>query len=1104
MANGSEFIDLSLGQFLDAQDGDDTIIGTRADDSLAGNTGSDLIFGHEGNDIINGDADADTVYGGAGDDSIQGSDEADQIYGDVTNNGRGFLTDGFGNDVIWGAGGDDEIYGNQGNDLLNGEDGNDTVWGGQDNDVIAGGAGDDQLNGDNGDDLLLSGTGNDIGNGGRGNDILLGEDGEDLLDGQEGNDVIDGGTGNDLLFGDQLTGVPFRAGENDDIISGGDGDDTAFGGIGNDQLSGNQGNDQLSGNQGNDAIVGGDGNDTAWGGQGHDQILGEAGDDVLSGDLGNDIVSGGDGIDVVFGNEGEDVLNGDAGDDSVFGGQENDIVRGGTGNDLVSGDKGNDTLIADQGKDTLRGGEGNDVFRLLRGNGNFNPAETNIIEDFNSAEDKIELSGPLNFESLNIFEGIGALAGSTIIQDRLTGEALAVLPNTLPSQIERSDFIPAAPAPEPAPPAAAPEPPLSIPDLSSAPSSGGGVTPPPPPEEPGEIQFSADSFSYNEDGTALSQMTLQRINGSSGEVEVTVNLLTGGTATPGPDFEDIYPIEVTFADGDTTAIVDLAVLEDNVSEPTETIRFALSNPTGGAILGARTSTTVQLIDDDQPGSVEFAAAEFPANENEGTVTVTVRRNGSNTGELKVDIDLDLAPANPTTALDGIDFNAATFPTTVTFANGELGAKNIQIPILDDAITDGTKEIQLKLTNPTTGANLDAQETATVRLLDDDIPTLTISTVDETADEADSNNTAEFEVTSSLDAPPGGLVVNLEVAGTATLNTDYVMNPALPDPPTVTIPAGQDTVSVTVLVEPGATPAGQDDTLLEGQETVEIKLQPNGTLYNIGADDTAEMTILDDDLPNFTIQATVAQTAEGSTTPGVFTITPSGPIVAPITVNFSIRGSATNGDDYTLANGGGTLTNGTGTVTFNPGDTNKTITVTPQQDTDPESTETVVVELDPVTGLYGVEPTASRGVVRILDDEDSAVYISASDSLAQEVGPDGNPDRAEFKIFRIGGTANAIVVNYRIKGLDAADGITNPATPNEDYDTSGLTGLTGNFQGSVTLGVGIDEVSLPVPAFNDGLGGEPSPENIVLELLNGDNYTLVDVTTASAFLINNGG
>ncbi len=1103
MANGSEFIDLSLGQFFDAQDGDDTLIGTRGDDSLAGNTGSDAIFGNEGNDIINGDADADTVYGGAGDDSIQGSDEADQLNGDVTNNGRSFLTDGFGNDVIWGAGGDDEIYGNQGNDLIDGEDGNDRIWGGQDNDVLAGSAGDDQLNGDNGDDLLLGGTGNDIGNGGKGTDILLGEDGEDVLDGQEGNDIIDGGTGNDLLFGDQLTGVPFRGGENDDLISGGDGDDTAFGGIGNDQLAGNQGNDQLYGNQGNDAIQGGDGNDTAWGGQGHDQILGDAGDDVLSGDLGNDIVSGGDGMDVVFGNEGEDVLNGDAGDDSVFGGQGDDILRGGTGNDVVSGDKGNDTLIADQGKDTLRGGEGNDVFRLLRGNGNFNPAETNIIEDFNAAEDKIELSGQLNFESLNIFEGLGALAGSTIIQDRLTGETLAVLPNTLPSQVERSSFLPAAPAPEPAPPPAAPEQPFSIPDLSTSPSSGGGVTPP-PPDQPGEIQFSADSFSYNEDGSFLSQMTLQRINGTDGEVKVTVNLLTGGTATPGPDFEDIYPFEVTFADGQATAPVDLAVLEDAASEPTETIRFALSNPTGGAILGNRTSTTVQIIDDDQPGSVEFAAAEFQANENEGTVTVTLRRNGSNTGELKVDVALDTAPANPTTALDGIDFNAATFPRTVTFANGELGAKSIQIPILDDTITDGTKEIQLRLTNPTTGANFDAQQTATVRLLDNDIPTLTISTVDATADEADSTDTAEFEITSSLAAPVPGLVVNLEVAGTATLNTGYTMNPPLPSPPTVTIPAGQNTVSVTVLVEPGAPPAGQNDTLLEGQETVEIKLQPNGTLYNIGADDTAEMNILDDDLPNFTIQPTVGQTGEGSSTAGLFTITPSGPIAAPITVNFTIGGSATNGDDYTLANGGGNLTNGSGTVTFNPGDTNKTITVTPVQDTDPESTETVLVSLDPVTGVYGVEPTARRATVRILDDEPSDVYISASDSLAQEVGSDGNPDPAGFKIFRIGGTANSIVVNYRIKGLEANDGITNPATPNVDYDTSQLPGLTGNFRGSVTLPVGVNEFTLPVPAFNDGLGGEPSPENIVLELLSGQGYNLADVTTASAFLINNGG
>ena len=81
-------------------------------------------------------------------------------------------------------------------------------------------------------------------------------------------------------------------------------------------------------------------------------------------------------------------------------------------------------------------------------------------------------------------------------------------------------------------------------------------------------------YRYNEDGTPITQVTLTRTEGSTGEVSVTLNL-SDGTATAGSDY-DATPITVTFADGETTKIVTIPIVNDTSSEPNETINLTLS------------------------------------------------------------------------------------------------------------------------------------------------------------------------------------------------------------------------------------------------------------------------------------------------------------------------------------------------------------------------------------------------------------------------------------------------------------------------------------------------------------------------------------------------
>ena len=47
-------------------------------------------------------------------------------------------------------------------------------------------------------------------------------------------------------------------------------------------------------------------------------------------------------------------------------------------------------------------------------------------------------------------------------------------------------------------------------------------------------------------------------------------------------------------------MVPVPILNDGIKEATKTFRVTLSNPTGGAVLGSRTTTTVTILDND-PG-----------------------------------------------------------------------------------------------------------------------------------------------------------------------------------------------------------------------------------------------------------------------------------------------------------------------------------------------------------------------------------------------------------------------------------------------------------------------------------------------------------------------
>ncbi|WP_254172669.1 Calx-beta domain-containing protein [Planktothrix agardhii] len=146
----------------------------------------------------------------------------------------------------------------------------------------------------------------------------------------------------------------------------------------------------------------------------------------------------------------------------------------------------------------------------------------------------------------------GTGSDDTLIIDKLTNRAIAVLLN-----VPRSSFPPAPtptvqPTPEPAPdPTVQPTPENQHPDPTVQPTPEPAPTPEPTIIPASSLQFSAATYSVNEDGTPVTLVTVTRTGSSDGAVSAVVSL-SDGTAKFGSGDYGTTPTAVNFAAGDTT------------------------------------------------------------------------------------------------------------------------------------------------------------------------------------------------------------------------------------------------------------------------------------------------------------------------------------------------------------------------------------------------------------------------------------------------------------------------------------------------------------------------------------------------------------------------
>ena len=233
VASGGDAEGDELGEMIE------NVMGSMHDDSLTGTRGDNSIWGLGGNDSLSGDRGTDKLFGGAGDDTLDGDD---------------------GNDVLEGGYGADELTGGDGADTASysrsmmgvtvrlhssqamGGDAEGDTWG--DTTTV-----EYELPNEDGEMESFEETVPDIIN-------LTGSGMADILAGDSRANRIEGSGGDDKIYG--------GPGGGNDVLHGDGGADMIFGGHGGDTLSGGAGDDMLNGGAGADTIYGGAGSDMIY------------------------------------------------------------------------------------------------------------------------------------------------------------------------------------------------------------------------------------------------------------------------------------------------------------------------------------------------------------------------------------------------------------------------------------------------------------------------------------------------------------------------------------------------------------------------------------------------------------------------------------------------------------------------------------------------------------------------------------------------------------------------------------------------------------------------------------------------------------------------
>lgn len=383
------------------------------------------------------------------------------------------------------------------------------------------------------------------------------------------------------------------------------------------------------------------------------------------------------------------------------------------------------------------------------------------------------------------------------------------------------------------------------------------------------------------------------------------------------------------------------------------------------------------------------------------------------------------------------------------------------------------------------------------------PRLTIRATVETAFESGQVE-GVFVIVRSRENISEPMQVRLQITGPATNGVDYQ---TIPD--VVQMPAGS--TSVEVRVRP------IDDAEAEADELVTIGLADLPT--NHETNNTRASVVIKD---NDTVVQVFADASgsEAGPKPVIFRFTRVGNPRAVITVNYSVNSPVSGFGDGAARNTGivdGTsntiilpeVTSGIdfnplpGSISFSVGESSKTLSVLPIDDSVSEPRESINITLLP-SPFYTIGSSSSA--VGFIEDNDTEVQVFTQNARGAEAGrlP------ATFRFIRAGDSTVPLTVSYRVDPLASGstgsilDGTSNTIIIGESSSTSNIGAVSGSdfvaLPGTVTFQQGEDTKLLDVIPIDDTI--VEGTEFFKITLLQSSLYKLGQNSSAAASIEDN--
>jgi len=161
---------------------------------------------------------------------------------------------------------------------------------------------------------------------------------------------------------------------------------------------------------------------------------------------------------------------------------------------------------------------------------------------------------------------------------------------------------------------------------------------------------------------------------------------------------------------------------------------------------------------------------------------------------------------------------------------------------------------------------------------------------------------------------------------------------------------------------------QDDSIVEGTETVSVTLTAATSNAAITASGSDSLDITDEDTATVGVaKSSGGDGAEPGSDDGEFTVTMTKASSTDTTVSYTVGGTASAGSDYTALSG---------SVIVLAGNTTAVIAVDVQDDPTVEGTETVIVTLTATTSNSSITASGSESL-DITDDDTATVGVAKS-------------------------------------------------------------------------------------------------------------------------------